>query len=297
MIELDRALNEQMRSYGADTYKKFLCKEMIRHWDKIVDESISAYVKPVTIEHGVLFVDVANSAFKDQLKFLTEEIIDAVNENFGAELFVKEIKLAKAFQVADLPPEKISPAQIEQPELTLEDITLTEEEIQLCKEQAEKISDPKLRLIVSDTLLSRLRMKKFRLATGWHKCAKCNSLCPPNEMFCEVCNVKERANMVETLFKIFYDKPWLKTLEAQKLLLEKMPHMSRECSPDVIESARTSLIQRIASRVRFGDDSSPDALKLVMLEKRLPPEKLTPAIIKRALSDLQFNLSGLPRYR
>lgn len=297
MIDIDRALNEHMRSCGEDTYKKFLCKEMIRHWDKIVDESISAYVKPVTIEHGILFVDVANSAFKDQLKFLTEEIIDAVNENFGAELFVKEIKLAKAFQVADLPPEENFSAQIEQSELTLEDVTLTAEEIQLCKEQAEKISDPKLRLIVSDTLSARLRMNKFRLATGWHKCAKCDKLCPPDEMFCEVCSVKERAAMTETLFEIFYDKPWLKTADAQKILLEKMPHMRRECSFDVIESARTSLIQRIASGVRFGDDSSPDALKLVMLEKRLPPEKLTPAIIKRALSDLQFNLSGLPRYR
>ena len=75
-----------------------------------------------------------------------------------------------------------------------------------------------------------------------------------------------------------------------------MPHMRRECLPDAVESARTSLIQQIASHVRYGDDSSPNALKLVMLEKRLPPDKLTPAIIKRALSDLQFNLAELPKF-
>ena len=102
--------------------------------------------------------------------------------------------------------------------------------------------------------------------------------------------------MTEELFKIFYDEPWIKTWDAQKILLERMPHMRRECLPDAVESARTSLIQQIASHVRYGDDSSPNALKLVMLEKRLPPDKLTPAIIKRALSDLQFNLAELTKF-
>ena len=97
--------------------------------------------------------------------------------------------------------------------------------------------------------------------------------------------------MVEELYRIFYDEPWLKTHEAQKVLLSRMPQMRGECSPDVVESARTSLIQKVAGTVKYGDEESYNALKLVMLEKRLPFEKLTPAIIHRTLIDLQFNLS------
>ena len=45
------------------------------------------------------------------------------------------------------------------------------------------------------------------------------------------------------------------------------------------------------------DEDSNDIMRIVMLERRLPPEKITPAIIRRTLLDLQFNLSGqaLPR--
>ena len=297
MIDFDLALHEQIRALGTATYKKFLGSEVIHNWSNLVDESIAAQVTPVTIEHGVLFVDAQSSAVKDQLKFFAEEIIDAINENFGREEpLVKEIRIAKGFQIADKPkPQKVStPAPVE--EVDWEQITLTDEEINHCEEQAQKISDDKLRQTVLQTLLTQTRLKKFRLANGWHKCARCNSLCPPQEMFCEVCKIKERDAMNKELFKIFYDEPWLKTWDAQKILLERMPHMRRECLPDAVESARTSLIQKIASHVRYGDETSPDALKLVMLEKRLPPDKLTPAIIRRALSDLQFNLAELPKF-
>ena len=97
--------------------------------------------------------------------------------------------------------------------------------------------------------------------------------------------------MVKKLFALFRETPWLKSQDAQKILLRQMPHMRAESSLAAIDSARTSLIQSLARKVRFGDETSPDALKLVMLEKRLPPEKLTPAIIRRTLIDLQFNLA------
>lgn len=283
---------EKMRSLGTETYKQFLCNEVIHDWDKLVDESISEQVRPVKIERGVLYVNVQNSAFKDQLKFFAEEIIDAINEHYGQEKpLVKSIRIAKGFQIAEMTSAETSPVPVKKNEVALEDITLTAEEIVLCESQAKKFSNDELRPTVLMTLLSQARIQKFRLANGWHKCAECETLCPPDEIFCEVCKIKARETMIEELYRIFYDEPWLKTHEAQKIFLERMPQMRGECSPDVIESARTSLIQKVAGSVRYGDEKSSDALKLVMLEKRLPPEKLTPAIIRRTLVDMQFNLA------
>ena len=297
MIDFDLVLHEQIRALGAAVYKKFLGSEVIRNWRRLVDKNIAAQVVPVTIEHGVLFVDAQSSAVKDQLKFFAEEIIDAINENFGRdEPLVKEIRIAKGFQIADKLKPKETPEPVQVEKVDLEQITLTDEETKHCEEQAQRVSDDKLRQTVLQTLLTQARLKKFRLANGWHKCARCSTLCPPAETFCEVCRIKERDAMTEELFRIFYDEPWLKTWDAQKILLERMPHMRRECLPDAVESARTSLIQKIASHVRYGDETSPDALKLVMLEKRLPPDKLTPAIIRRALYELQFNLAELPKF-
>lgn len=289
-------LHEHMRKFGDASYKKFLCSQLIHDWAKLVDENISAQVRPVTLERGTLFVAVKSSAFKDQLKFVAEEIIDAINDAFAqGEPLVKQIRIANAFQVANLPHEEFVEPAVEKPQVTFEQITLSDEEVKLCEARAAKISDDKLRRTVLQTLLTQARTQKFRLASGWHKCRRCDTLCEQEEIFCEACKIREREAMVEELFKIFYDEPQLKTLDAQKILLERMPHMQRECSPAAVESARTSLIQKVAGRVKFGDENSPEVMKLVMLEKRLPPDKLTPAIIRRTLIDLQFNLSEQPK--
>ena len=281
----------------ATTRKKILRSEVIYNWSRLVDETIAEKIVPVTIEHGVLFVDVKSAAFKDQLKFYAEEIIDAINDAFAQdEPLVREIRIAKGYQIADkLAEENSRPAPPESEPVTLNQITLTDEERQRCEAAAEKISDKNLRRTVLRSLTAQTRVQKFRAANGWHKCKRCATLCPPEEIFCEVCRVRARETMIAELFKILYDEPWLDADAAQKILLERMPLMQTECSPDVVESARTSLIQRVASGVKFGDEESSDVLKLVMLEKRLPPDKLTPAIIRRALIDLQFNLAEQPK--
>ena len=292
MIEIDRVLHEQIRALGSAAYKKFLCSEVIRNWSRLVDEDIAAKVVPVEIKRGVLLVEVESSAFKDQLKFFKEEILDAINEAFGQEeLLVKDIRIARGFQVPD--DKKISPAQTDESE----EITLTAEEIKFCEEQAKKFSDEELRPMILSALMAQVKGRKILRANDWHTCSKCSALCPPEEILCAVCKIKEREVMVKKLFALFRETPWLKSHDAQKILLKQMPHMRSECSLAAIDSARTSLIQSLARKVRFGDETSPDALKLVMLEKRLPPDKLTPAIIKRALSDLRFNLAELPKLR
>ena len=281
--------------FGAANEKNFLCGELIRAWPEIVDENIAKKVRPVKIDRGTLYVEVPNSAFRDQLKFLAEEIVAAVNEKFPQdEPLVREIRVARGFQIPAAPSEKIAAAKYKLP-VTLDEIILTDEEISRCRAQAEKFSEEKLRETVFQTLVTQVRTQRFRLATGWHKCLKCSVLCPPKEIFCEPCKIRERELMVAELFKIFYDAPQLKTHEAQKILLERMPHMRRECSAGAVESARTSLIQQVAGSVLLGDEESSDVLKLVALEKRLPPEKLTPAIIRRTLVDLQFNLAERPK--
>lgn len=290
MIEIDRVLHEQIRALGSAAYKKFLCSEVIQNWSRLVDEDIAAKVVPVEIKRGVLLVSAESSAFRDQLKFFKEEILDAINEAFGQPL-VKDIRIAKSFQVPDN--KKNSPAPADE----AEEITLTAEEIKRCEERAEKFSDEELRPTILSALMAQVKGRKILRANDWHKCSKCSAMCPPEEILCAVCKIKERDVMVKKLFALFRETPWLKSQDAQKILLRQMPHMRAECSLAAIDSARTSLIQSLARKVRFGDETSPDALKLVMLEKRLPPDKLTPAIIKRALSDLRFNLAELPKLR
>lgn len=322
MAPIKDVLQASLRELGTDNYRKFLSTEILAHWNSLVDKSISAFVTPIEIEHGILYVDVKSSAHKDQLKFYTEEIIDAINEKLEVgEQPVKEIKIARPHQIAAFktkniqPEENSSPQEIAaveekssppqkilpnvKPEFSCEEISLSDEEIARYKESVKKIKDPDVRWVALRSLLAQAKFQKFRLANGWHKCKTCDSLCAPTETFCEVCLLKEHEKLVRTLFAIFYDSPWLSSADVQKIFAEKFPNRRDQCPLDVVNSARTSLVQNLAARLTVDEESerSDEILRLVMLERQLPPDKITPAIVKRTLAELHFNFADPIRFQ
>lgn len=299
MKDIESVLQGSVRALGKETYREFLSKEIISHWDTLVDKSISAGVRPIAVENGVLFVQTKSSAIKDQLKFSAEEIIDTINERFGNdEQKIKEIRPAKPFQVAESNKPQPKVAQKEKVEDTTEKIILTPEEIASCEASAQKIADEDLRAVVLQTLLLQAKYKKFRLSNGWHKCKHCDSLCEESETLCEVCRLKEYEKIKRLLFEIFYDTPWLSSEEVQKIFAEKYPNLREQCPIDFVNSTRTSLIQLLAGHLARdeADEDSNDIMRIVMLERRLPPEKITPAIIRRTLSELHFNFADPIRF-
>ena len=329
MTLIEKILQTSIRKLGTDNFKNFLSEQILRHWNTLVDKSIAAFVTPIEIEHGILFVDVKSSAHKDQLKFYAEDIVDAINEHFGnGEQIIKEIKVARPYQVAEFNAKKNRPAPEGETDSSTkeiaatdeqivkknssqlkdvskvksnvnpEEIPLSEEEIARCKESVKKIEDPDVRWVALRSLLAQAKFQKFQLANGWHKCKNCDSLCAETETLCEVCRLKEHEKLLRMLFEIFYDMPWLSSTEVQKLFIMKFPNLRDKCPIDVVNSARTSLVQNLASRLTRDteDVNSKEILRLVMLEKQLPPEKVTSAIIRRTLAELQFNFADPVHY-
>lgn len=295
MRDLESILQESMRALGEEPYKKLLSDEIILHWDTLVDKSISANVQPILLENGTLLVNAKSSAAKDQLKFFAEDIIDAINERFGnGGQPVKEIRPAKPFQVAEFKKKCRPVTTNEKVTAKNDDVFLTNEEIALCEASAQKIADEELRAVMLKTLLSQTKSKKFKLSNGWHKCKSCDSLCEATETFCEVCRLKEHEKLRRQLFEIFYDTPWLSSEDVQKIFAEKFPHSSEQCPIDFVNSTRASLIQLLAGHLTQdeADEDSNEIMRIVMLERRLPPDKITPAIIRRTLSELQFNFAN-----
>ena len=45
------------------------------------------------------------------------------------------------------------------------------------------------------------------------------------------------------------------------------------------------------------DEDSNEIMRIVMLERRLPPDKITPAIIRRTLGELHFNFADPIRFQ
>ena len=300
LTDIESSLRKIIRSFGADIYKRFLSDTIVAKWDLLVDKNVSVAIRPVVLESGVLYVKTKSAAANDQLKFFAEEIIDNINDALGDdEPVVKEIKPAKAYQLAAFKEQTPPPEKPKTLAEKIDEIPLTPEEIARCEQSVQKISNDELRAVVLQTSLSQLKSNKFRLANGWHKCKTCDSLCAADETFCEVCRLREHENIKRKLFDIFYDAPWLSSEAVQKIFAEKFPNQRDRCPIDFVNSTRATLIQQLAGRLTLvdADEDSNEILRLVMLERQLPPDKVTPAIIRRTLSELHFNFADAIRFQ
>ncbi len=49
------------------------------HWDRLVDVATSAHARPIKIVRGILWIEVANSAWMQHLQFQKVQLLEAIN--------------------------------------------------------------------------------------------------------------------------------------------------------------------------------------------------------------------------
>ena len=96
--------------------------------------------------------------------------------------------------------------------------------------------------------------------------------------------------MREEIRKIFYRTPNKSYPKILAEIQKKFPHTAEICSEEIISSERSEMIRELAARVSVGDNQSDLAKTLVMIYKCVPKERLTTAIMNRALYELRFDL-------
>ena len=289
--ELAGAAIQKALAENPNLRKKILQRQIFNCWYEIFPKFADKFY-PVKIQADILFVDSNDNTFKDMLKFGAEKFLAQINEKISPGFpVIAKIKFAKSF---DAPPPVIKkfPAQIE----TVE-IELSAEEIAACEKKVAAVTDDAQRKILLDTMLSYAKSQKRKLQGGWHKCKFCNVLCPPNEIFCNVCTVKERAKMLSAIKKIFLAAPETHFKEIQQKIIRQFPHLQTECTLEKIESARMDLILYKAAKISYGDTSSDAAIFLVRLIRQLPLESVTPEIVNNTLQEFKFNLADLPPFK
>ena len=281
---LQKSLNE----INPELRKKLLQKEIFKQWHEIF-KTLADKISPVKIQGETLIVTSNDGAVTDTLKFGAENFVKLINEKISPGMpIISEIKFGRNF---DAPQIKNIPVKIEYDEVKIE---LTPQEISDCEKKVAAVTDENLRKILLETSLSYAKSQKLKLQRGWHKCKICNILCPPKEILCNICKVKERGRMVSEIRKIFCAAPETPFREIQQKIIRQFPHIHKECTLERIDSARMDLILERAAKVSYGDTTSDAAIFLVRLIRQLPREKLTDAIINRTLKEFKFNLADLP---
>lgn len=68
-------------------------------WEKAVPKRVLPHARPVSLRSGTLYINVANSAWSQELSFLSDEILQAIRREVP-EAGVRKLR----FRVAPLPP-------------------------------------------------------------------------------------------------------------------------------------------------------------------------------------------------
>ena len=72
---LSKITSEQGWRQQLDTHSLFL------HWDKLVDKTTSTHARPLKIVGNVLWLEIANSAWMQQLQFQKVQLLEIVNNS------------------------------------------------------------------------------------------------------------------------------------------------------------------------------------------------------------------------
>ncbi|MGB9664922.1 MAG: DUF721 domain-containing protein [Ignavibacteria bacterium] len=87
---LSQLLNEVVKKY--DLSEIVERNELIEKFKIIVGEQIAQMIEFKSFERGVLTIEVESSAWKNEIFFLREQIVEKINKEFGRQI-VKQLKI------------------------------------------------------------------------------------------------------------------------------------------------------------------------------------------------------------
>ena len=160
-------------------------------------------------------------------------------------------------------------------------MTLTEEEQEACERSVSLVSEERLRKKLRHISQRRKKREKALRALGEKPCPQCGKLFS-GEGVCPSCACRERRERRRSVRRHLLDLPWARYADIKDHL---------RCTPAMVASERTRLVQELARRIEFGDWESLEAKTLVMLYRSLRPEQLTEDIVRRTLYDLRREMA------
>lgn len=192
-----------------------LKKELISaHWKDIVGEALYKKSSIDRIKYRILFINVENSVWMQQMQFYKKTIISKINEFLNGK-YVKDIK----FKIGEKNiQENIENKTEKINQIDITDVILDSDEIFRIKKSLKNTKNeykPELYKLIS---INKKREKKL-LENDNIKCNKCGVIYPKYLVKCPVCKIKEKKQLDTKIFNEIQKKPTITFLE----LKEKYP--------------------------------------------------------------------------
>lgn len=271
---------------GAAFEKKFFAHWVLCHWEDIVGEYNARHAEPQGIRREILYLYCSNSALRNELVMMQEQIVQMVN-NYAGQKMIAGIAFGRRWEHPDTGAsegEPVTPAAREENwGRKRQKIVLSAEEEAAASSVGNRAQDPDIARMAQRLYRKNMQMNKLHVTEhAWHPCEKCGRLAQPEYRWCPACARQQRECRAAAIRQVLRDIPWARCREVQ----EYVP----ECTPKLLNEQRAAMVQQLAAEVDARDMTSMKALNLVMLYRCLPPDKLTEDEIIRSLYQLRFSL-------
>ena len=257
--------------------KNYKTQLVIFNWEKIVGKDIAAQSSPLSVEYNVLFISVNNSVWCHHLSMMKADIIFKVNQ-FVGEPLIKDIR----FRTEYLKNKNMDDDQaVEELNIAreLKKVKLDANEVHSAKQLVENVEEENLQHKIAKLYQKHLAFNKLKKAKEWHKCQKCDTLCPKESQYCSVCKIEIKQEKNTAIRKILLEVPWVTYAEVNNYV---------SCSADEYIDAKITLIRIFASNLNLdkGEDKevNMNLMTLTMLFTGAKHDEVNEKLINKTIA-------------
>jgi hypothetical protein len=194
LSNLNSSISKFLKQFNVRRIKENLL--IVQIWDEMVGELVSKNTNPLNFSAGVIYVEISNSAWANEMSFLKEDIIAKYNERFRKNL-VKEIRFIIKRNDRNVPPVKVKSEKNEQKDQknkVIAEQKLSSEDNKLIEEKSNELEDEELKHILKKFFEGSRKRELSHLQQGWKKCKICKCLHTEKENLCLPCRLIEGKN-------------------------------------------------------------------------------------------------------
>jgi len=236
-------------------------------WPEIVGEELAAHCAPREISHNVLLITTRSSAWSQQLVFLSERLLKAIQEASGTPIErlrfrIGRIDTRRTENVFARHAVRRRRRRDRTPSETLDE--------SLQRFQAD----------VSDA-------QRTKASAGWKECVRCSvRIAPQSGLYCVACeNVREQERAA-TVARLLFEAPWLGFAGIAGLVENLTPREYHAVRQRLLAYWWDVLMRlRRSGRAKASTHERLIASSFVLLKSGLDPERIAPAVVRNLLGD------------
>ncbi len=153
-------------------------------WAEVVGPQVAGATEVIGVRDGILRVSTKSSVWSNELTFYKKDILQRLNARLGAragspaitDILFQNYGLQRqkaAQEAAENAPPPLAPSAVE-----LDDVPLSANELATVEEGISAITDDALRAKLRKLRIADMKLRNWRLDSGWTPCTRCGDLAP-----------------------------------------------------------------------------------------------------------------------